>query len=148
MPKNKEIFTYLGKTPKDKIVNVILIMVIVVLIGFAIWYAYKKLKNIFTDANKDLKEEISSGGKLSFSGSEYSNMADSLHGAMKGLGTNTDTVYSVFYKLNTKADVLQLIVSFGVRGGENLSQWMNGEYKIKVSTINSILASKGIDYTF
>ena len=148
MAKNKILFANLGNSPKDKVINVVLIIVIIIALYFGGRFLYNKIKILFSAEAQELRNEVNTGGKLSYAKSEYNNMAESLHYAMKGLGTDTDTVYSVFYRMNTKADVLQLIVAFGVKGGENLSQWLKGETRVNISKINSILSSKNIEYAF
>jgi uncharacterized protein YpmB len=147
MADNRVILSWMGSSPKDKIVNLILIAIFLVALYFGIRYLYGVIKSTFTTAKKELQEDIESGGKLTFSESEYRSMADDLEQAMKGIGTDEDTVYSVFYKVATKADVLKLIVEFGVRKGEDLSQWLRKDLSIsEIKKVNSILAQKGIDY--
>ena len=148
MAQQKVIMSWLGTSPKDKIVNVVLILVALVALYFAVRFVWGQIKGAFSGEAQALRNQLNSGEKLSYQKYEYNNMADSLFTAMKGLGTDTDTIYNIFYRMNNKADVLQLVVSFGVRKGENLQQWMQGETKLSISKINNILATKGIDYRF
>jgi hypothetical protein len=149
MGNNKVILSWLGVSPKDKIVNVVLILIVLVAVYFIVRYAYKQLKDtLFSGEKNELKKEIESGSKLSYSNFEYNNMAKILQAAMEGAGTDNDTIYSIFYKMNTRADVLQLVVAFATREGENLSQWLRSEWFLSVDKINEILTSKGIDYSF
>ena len=148
---NKVLFSNLGKSPKDKVINIVLILVIVVALFFAIRYLWRnQLKPLFKKVGDQnaVNQEIAQGGALSYAKSQYQNFADALYYAMKGLGTDTSTVYNVFNQLYSKADVLQLISTFGVKDNETLSEWMRGEWKLDISKINSILASKGIEYKF
>jgi len=148
---NKVIFSSLGSSPKDKIINIALIIIIIVavIMIYNFWFAptfkawWQKLRN-----KGELNTEIASGGKLSYDDNKFRNLAGALYTAMKGAGTDTTAVYNVFKQMNTKADVLKLIDAFGIRDGETLAEWMRAEWFLSISSINSILNSKGIDYTF
>ena len=148
MANNKDLFGFLGGDVKTKIFSIVIILLVVVLL---VWGG-KKLVNFFKSMQLDVKSELNaallSGQKLSYSESQYKVFADKLHTAMKGLGTDTNAVYSVFNQMNNRADVLQLVKAFGVRGGETLAEWLNGEFWLKVETINKTLSTKGIDYSF
>ncbi|MDR0602718.1 MAG: hypothetical protein LBG80_00265 [Bacteroidales bacterium] len=146
---NKVILSWLGVSPKDKIINVALIIIFIVVLYFGGKYLYNKLKSVFTSTKKELTEELEKGTKLTYSDSEYQNMSDTLYSSMKGLGTDEESIYSVFYKMVNKADVLKLVLVFGIKESENLSQWLKDDLSGSgISKINSILSSKNIDYSF
>lgn len=146
---NKVILSWLGVSPKDKITNVALIIVFIVVLYFGGKYLYAKFKNAFTSTQQELTTELNTGTKLSYQDTQYQNMADALYEAMDGMGTDEDTIYSVFYKMNNKADVLKLILIFGEKEGENLPQWLHSDLNFsEISKINSILSTKNIDYSF
>ncbi|MDR0205749.1 MAG: hypothetical protein LBI45_00585 [Bacteroidales bacterium] len=147
----KVIFSNLGYSPKDKIINIILIIIIVIALFFGVRYLWRNqiqplLKK--ESLQNEVAKEISQGNPLSYEKSKYQNFADTLYRAMKGAGCDTSAVYFVFNQMRNKTDVLQLIASFGTRDGEDLSSWMNGEWFLSISKINNILANKGIDFTF
>ena len=150
MANNKDLFGFLGGDIKTKLFSIAIIALIIIVL---VWQGrnilnWIKMKQIEKQLNREIKNEALLGNGLSFSESQYKVFADTLYGAMKGLGTDTNAVYGVFNAMNTKADILKLVSAFGSRDGESLSQWMAGEWKLSISNINKILASKGIDYQF
>jgi len=54
----------------------------------------------------------------------YVNLANMLEKAMKGGGTDLDTIKLVFDQIKTKEDYLNLKKSFGMRGGQDLETWI------------------------
>jgi len=137
--------------PKRAIAFGIIVLIVVILFFVfknQITNLIQKIKTKQAE-NQELNEEISSGGKLTFTENQYILFANKLYDAMKGFGTNFDNVYYVFQQMKTKADVLKLNMVFGVRDGETLSQWLHGEWSIGfVGYVNGILSKKGIDYQF
>ena len=151
MAKNGEVlFSNLGSSPKDKIINIVIIIIAIVALYFMGNFIWKKLKPLFAKQKQDdeLSKELSKGVKLTYTDYEYTNMADSLYTAMKGVGTTTSKVYEVFGRMRNRADVLKLDIAFGIRDNESLSQWMQGESLLSISKINDILSARGINYAF
>ena len=151
MAKNKVLFSNLGVSPKDKIINISIILIIIVAVLLIYFLVLSPYINAFFTKIKNkmnLSKEISEGGKLTYDKSRYIMLADALYSAMKGAGTDTNAIYNIFNQMQTRADVLQLIDSFGTRDKETLAQWMRGELLLSVSKINSILSGKGINYAF
>jgi hypothetical protein len=102
-----------------------------------------------SQAKKMLEEEISAGGGLFYSESEYTQFANKLYRAMNGIGTDEKSIYEVFEAMRSKADVLKLIQVFGVRDSETLEEWMAGDLSSgEIRKINLILSKNGINYTF
>ena len=101
-----------------------------------------------------LNKEIQKG-ELSFDQTTYVSLSDKLETAMFGYTDDENAVYSVFTKLRTKSDVLQLIKTFGNRriiwtvGGSNLNQWLNNRLDVsEIAKVNDILSRNSIDYEF
>jgi hypothetical protein len=111
-------------------------------------------------AQSDADALAQQGVPLSYPLSYYGSAADILESAWGNDydGTNEAQVYAVFNAANNQRDVLQLIVSFGVRPYCNiigmcadisLPYWMAEEMTdSEIGQVNSILASKGINYRF
>lgn len=98
--------------------------------------------------NESLENEIEVS-KLSYPDSDFILMADSLYIAMDGAATDEDAIYRVFNKMQTRADVLQLIKAFGEKEGENLAEWLGGDLSsAEIGKVNKILADKNIKYSF
>jgi hypothetical protein len=97
---------------------------IIAAIGIPSYIAYTIYKNKKDEAalakaleeQKQLEDEvandINNGGKLSYDKSYYIGLADQLWAAFDGYGTDNQTVFDVFKKMNTNLDVKQLQLSY------------------------------------
>lgn len=143
--------TSLVENPKRMIALAILIIVIIVLY-FILKGRIKEWVHTLqnkVDVNKALNEEIRTTGETpSYADSAYRTYSQRLYNAMKGMGTDLDSVNAVFNDMRNTADVLKLISAFGTRDGETLGEWMSGEAFLSIKKINQILVSKGINYQF
>jgi hypothetical protein len=148
MAKSKSMFSFLGGSVKEQIFSLVLILLLCVVAYFGIKKLVMFFKSMQFAEKNELNDLLVSGQKLSYPESQYKVFADKLYVAMKGLGTDRDAVYNVFNAMVNKADLMKLITSFGVRDGETLAEWMNGETFLSIDNINKILSNKGIDYTF
>ena len=63
-------------------------------------------------------------------GLNYKNLADTLDKAMRGAGTDENSIKSVLNQLKTYEDFKNLSNAFGIRDGQNLSQWIAGETSV------------------
>jgi hypothetical protein len=101
-------------------------------------------------ASRDAIIEITVTGKQTLSGNEVMNLANTLHNAFKGVGTDTDTSKAVFTKLQNQDDFNALIRAFGVRDGMNIFDYLRDEIpqssyiRLSVDDVNKILKSKHI----
>lgn len=107
-----------------------------------------------TAADDLLKKEINNSD-LSYEQSQFVAMADKLETSMFGFSDDENAVYSVFAKLRTKSDLIQLIKIFGNRrmsfsiGGANLNAWINSRLEAsEIAKVNDILSRNNIDYQF
>jgi hypothetical protein len=139
-------------TPKKAIA-----IAIIVILAIVVFFIFKKqIKNMIdgisvkAEANKALNEEIAATGKSpSFAESQYRSYATRLYNAMKGAGTNENTVYAVFNDMSNTADVLKLIAVYGSKDNETLPEWLNGDLSAsELRKVNAILSGKGINYQF
>jgi len=139
--------------------RLIALLIIITIFAVVVYFSWAKIKALFASIqNKitldtDIDKEIQNGNPASYTDAKYKEFANRLYTAMKGAGTDTVTIKDVFEQMNNITDVLKLVQAFGVRDGETLGQWLDGEvhwYKpgnIK-KEINSILTKKGIFYKF
>ena len=149
MVKKNVLFAGLGSSPKDKIINVSILLVLAVILFFLIRWIIKKTKEPNREAASDLQRELNAGGRLTYTDTQYTTFATKLYAAMDGFGTNSSNVYSVFESMVTRADVLSLIVAFGVKKDETLQEWLYGDLSSReLKKVNKILSSKGINYQF
>lgn len=138
--------------PRRVIALVIIIVVLVVLLA-VFWNKIKQLVNGLTgkvQANVELNQyQAESGESLTLSNADYNRLADKLYKAVKGVGTDETAIYAVFNALTNKADLLKLIAVFGTKDDMTLVQWLYDDLNSReIGKVNSILANKGIDYSF
>jgi len=147
--------------------------VIMIIAALVILYvAYNVLLKVYTkltapkssvDAAKDeLKDLNQAGTGPHYSEVQFKTWADTLEQAMSGQGTDEDQVKRIFEYMQNRADVLQLIKSFGTRDYAddkfllwnvkpfNLNQWIGAEFDGPDTDfyINDVLKKRGIDYKF
>ena len=142
---NRDVKVNVNATPlifAGGLIAVAVAVIIVVAIVRAIRNA--KGNRYFTENNKSINK-----AQLSYNQSDYINFANRLEAAMKGPGTDEDSIFSVFMMMKNESDVRQLINTFGSRKGENLSEWLLGDLSTDdINAINGILARNGINYSF
>jgi hypothetical protein len=137
-----------------------------------------KKKQDIADANKpseaaalDLKALAAKGIKPTMYDSQYYVLSDGLVQAMTGCGTDEGMVYNIFSQLRNDADILKLVIAFGVRFyqpcvwtspisyaiwqvndkayGGNLATWLSYDLTdSEVSKVNSIMTANGLSYQF
>lgn len=149
-------------------------------VAFIGYNAYKSLRRrkdekdaskAATAAVGELSKLVSQGMRPSFADSQFDVYANTLVQAMDSCGTDEQKVYNVFNALKNQADVLKLIIAFGVKYyspcavtspfswtrsmfdskayGGDLATWLNYDMTAgEVKKVNSILQSKGINYAF
>lgn len=117
-----------------------------------------KLPNVQGDI-AGLKKQ---GQLASYSQGQYDMFANKLKQAFYSYGTDEAAVYSVFSAMKNDLDVAELVKAFGVwkvegsifrpfdtRGDGDLAAWLTSELDTaEMNRVNTILASKGIKYTF
>jgi hypothetical protein len=122
-------------------------------------------------ASSDLQNLAQQGIKPTISNSQIDNIINSLVEAMNDCGTNEETVYNQFKKLNNTADVYALLKRWQIRYyrpcavsnpisfakyqfnnkafGGNLSTWLTYDMTAtEIGKINKILSDKRINYKF
>lgn len=137
-------------TPKIKIILICLAVVVVFVIGYYFYKSTTKLDDVRSSneviekANKEID-----ASQITLTKVQLQTICEKLYDAMDGLGTDIDSVYDAIGMANTRSDVLSIIATFGVKDGESLSEWLYGDLSQKeINHINSILASKNINYKF
>lgn len=139
-------------------------------VGISAYLIYKKIKNI--QATKDAKKEVGDiendldklkklGKKQSITNSEVAGIANNLHTAMNGYGTDYDAILKNLVKVNNQVDLLAVIKNYGVRKlssgklnpapdfegtlGQAFSEELTSQ---QLNGVNSMLAKKGITQRF
>ncbi len=99
---------------------------------------------------QDVKGEAGSTKRATLTESQARVYANKLYSAMNGAGTNESEVMQVFQACVNNDDVNLLILQFGKRDGETLSEWINDDFSssAKEKYINSVLRAKGITKLF
>lgn len=135
----------LNLTPIVLAGSILLIIIAVVVI---IVVKRKKATKEQDDYIKDVEKQIDKND-LSYANSEYTQMANKLYSAMKGIGTNENAIYDVFSQLETESDVRKLISTYGSKDGMTLQQWLIDDLSNReLQKVNDILAKNNIDYSF
>lgn len=156
----------MAKSNLDKLIDnpkkVLIIVIILVIIGVVIWIMWGRISRLFAQLtgkiqdNAELNNHINQTGEtLSFTDTEYRNMANKLEeafygGWLFGAGTDEDAVFDVFNRLNNKADLLKLIAVYGTdKNDRTLNQALQSELtSSELAHVNNILTNKGIYYQF
>lgn len=139
---------------KAKLIKVAVISVSVIIVLAIVVLIVVKYKGTLSDAVKNRKlaesldEEIDVDA-LTLTQTQLNTFASSLYAAMDGPGSDEDKIYAVFRSMGSRSDVLQLIKTYGVKDGENLTEWLYGDLSTKeIAKINNILANNNINYQF
>jgi len=104
------------------------VIILVIVVIFILW-AKGKIEDEIAESKEKKKEEertkkidpVLQAQKeiittdISFSDSEYIQMADALQEAMNDIGTDTKKIKAVFQRLKTKSDFLKVVEFFGTR---------------------------------
>ena len=126
--------------------GVIAVAVIAVVVYFVIKKTKKSKEQKEYEAQTEAKVNYSN---LSMTKTEFTDLANKLYRAVKGLGTTTDHVYEVFNALQTDSDLEYLKLIFGTKDDMNLVEWMYDDLsKKELQRVNKILSDKGIGYSF
>lgn len=135
---------------KVKLCLIIAAVLAVIIIGVIIYKKSIKLKDVknSNEVIDKVNNEIDAND-LTLTTVQLATISQKLYDAMAGWGTDTDAVYDAFALANTRSDVLAIIGTFGVREGETLSEWLYGDLSgSEIMHLNSVIASKGINYKF
>lgn len=142
------------KNDKAKLYIGIGVAVIVLVIVIIIIVKCTKVKDLINDkkANERLIDEANQTivvEDISITQDQFNTFAAKLYKAMKGPGTNEQAIFNVFDEMNSRSDVQQLIKTFGTKDGMTLKEWLYDDLnENEIQHINSILASKSINYKF
>lgn len=141
--------------------------VILTLIGISIWNKVKKNKQI-ADSNRVATDSVGTLNQLAGNGvlpthtdAEFESWSQQLVQAFSGCGTDNTAVENIMKQLNNDADIYKLIAIYGTRSYDGCKWILEGTQTLSLpaaitnemgsgerDTINSILASKGIHFTF
>lgn len=149
-----ELLLYLESNKKAKLITIAVIAVVVLAIAIYIICKVngigKKIHDSSTNSKlaKLLDEEIDDKS-ITSTQMQLNGYASKLYAAMKGWGTDEDSIYDVFRQMQSRSDVLQLIRTFGVKDHMTLNEWLIDELSAnEIDKVNQILANNGINYKF
>ena len=135
---------------KGQLYTIAIIAAVVIAVVIVLAVNYKKLRNWIEQKRYD--DEIATDintSNITISATLLRQYADRLYTAMKGWGTDEDTIYDVFANFRTDDDVLQLIRLYGTRDNMTLPQWIVDELTTKErKKLNTILTNNGVTYQF
>jgi len=107
----------------------------------------KRQEQLEAATREEANKLANKGIKPSWPDSKYLTAANTIHSAMKGLGTDESTLVRAFAQtvLNA-ADFLKLDAAFGVRDNDTMSKWINNEDAGVWNVLNQHLRNRGIIY--
>ena len=114
MSKVSKFVDDIAADPKKGIIWAILLILLIV----AIYFAWSKLKNIFTDIGDTIgsvKDNPVESNNLSHQGAWYKNAANTLFTAMDGWGTDENAIDGVIAQIYNKDDWNKLVREYGTR---------------------------------
>lgn len=135
---------------KGQLYTIAIIAAVVIAVVIVLAVNYKKLRNWIEQKRYDneIATDINTSN-ITISATLLRQYADRLYTAMKGWGTDEDTIYDVFANFRTDDDVLQLIRLYGTRDNMTLPQWIVDELTTKErKKLNTILTNNGVTYQF
>lgn len=133
---------------------------IVLVIGaiIVIYLLFKGGKNFFKVMGQNAQQAgeeaayLAQGIKKTYLDSQYKQFAQRLETAMIGVGTDENSIFSVFKSMKNDLDVLALESAFGIRSGRwqitgyDLGTWLTDELSSSdIQKLNSILTNNGIN---
>ncbi len=139
---------------KSKVIKIAAISIGVIAAIAIVILIIVKYKGVLTDTikNRKLAESLDKEidyDSLTLTQTQLNTYASSLYAAMDGVGTDENKIFNVFRAMGTRSDVLQLIKTFGVKDGEDLTEWLHKDLSAEdIEKINSILADNNINYHF
>ena len=128
-----------------------LVAVVVIVIIYYFWSGSAERKD--TKSSNDLVDRVNKEidtKQLTLTDQQALSMANALESAMiTWWGTDEVAIYDVFAQCSTRSDVLKIVGAFGVRNGEDLTQWLHGDLSDdELKILNNLLTNKGINYRF
>lgn len=135
---------------KNKYVKMGVVALVIALVIVVVYFVLRKIKSgvkeaqLIAEANSEV--DIT---KTNFTEQQYQTFAAKLYRAMKGAGTDEDAIYAVFSELESRSDLMKVMAAFGVKDGMTLNEWIADDCnQSEIDRINSILAIKGISFSF
>lgn len=158
MAKSSAITEWLDN-PKRLITVAIIIVVVIVLLVIGGKYIKKLWQKVQQkiDANREFEDYVDSTGEQpTLSDDELKQMIKRLDNAFNyrtgGFlwGTDEDDIFAVFNQMRNGADVRRLVYLYGTnKDGNTLSEELHDELSSSdINQVNTILANRGINYTF
>lgn len=95
--------------------TLLVVLVIVVAYLIYLWVKPKVQDWILEQKMKSERKKDIIASDLTYSNSEYTDMAGQIFKAMDGIGTDTDVILNIAKKMKTKSDWLKLVDTFGIK---------------------------------
>lgn len=101
-------------------------------------------QEVVKEANKEID-----ASQITLTDAQYNTLASKFYLAVKGWGTDVDSVYAVFEALQSRSDLLKLFSVFGVKDDMTFVEWVYDDLSQKeIDHVNQILAANNINYKF
>ena len=133
----------------------VVVIIALILVIYIISTAKSYVNTFFSraDAAGEKAALAAQGMKASHSKSQYNTFADQLEAAMRGWGTDEETIWMVLGKIKNDIDFINLNQAYGLRESEarmwDLATWMRGDLSAdEIKKANSILSNNGVTKQF
>lgn len=137
-----------GLTSENQFRFAVLMIVVIILVIFLLRGTIKGISTGLGNMG-ELGALALTGIKPSFTDASYIKAAGKLYAAMKGLGTDEETVFHILGQMNNNADIIKLDIAYGIRDGWDMAKWLQEDLNAsEMAQLNAILLNKGITKTF
>ncbi len=133
----------------------VVVIITIILVIYIISTAKSYMKAFFSraDAAGEKAALAAQGMKATYSKSQYNTFADQLEAAMRGWGTDEETIWMVLRKIKNDIDFINLDQAYGLRESDgrmwDLATWMRGDLSTnEIKKANSILSNNGVTKQF
>ena len=140
----------LSKVDFQKIANIAKISIAVVVVVIFVWWLQRRIGGVIRNrrlvnaSNAEIDPR-----QITLTNAQFNVLASKIYTAVRGWTTQQRAVFEAFEQLNTRSDVLQLQVVFGVRNNRTMAQWIQRALtRRQVNHLNQIIASRNIDFSF
>lgn len=137
---------------KNQLIFLGVALVLIIAVVVVVWVNWNKLKSWVSSKQEaaDYDRQIIKSD-VTLTDQQAKAIASKMYYAMKGIGTNTENLYASFRMLGSYSDLVLVMKYFSeVAGeGESLADWISDDCNSnEIAKINSILASKSINFSF
>lgn len=123
--------------------KIIIVIVAMAVVYFA--YTFYLQSKVTIQQKSEVLALQAQGITASYNASKYESLANTLETAMKGWGTNEQTVFDVFSDLKNDIDFIELDKAFGIRDSVDMKGWLKDDFSTAdIKALNNQLNNQSI----